>query len=150
MRWERSDVTRAAAELERDALVASIARAEVELDRMRNRLEEVDREIGGWTATNYDREGNVVNVVRSRKPAPLRHPQRARQGVPVRRHWDAPVRATQAAAHPAGTLLRCSACGKTIIATGLEYAAICTNGDRHKATQMRPCQDAASRERDGR
>ena len=56
------------------------------------------------------------------------------------------MRATQAARHAAGTILRCAVCGTVLRCTGHELTALCTNGGRHRATQMRPCEDAESRD----
>ena len=39
----------------------------------------------------------------------------------------------------------CPACGQRQVATGREVAMFCTNGGRHRFTQMKPVADATAR-----
>lgn len=55
---------------------------------------------------------------------------------------------TAHATHQAGQLLRCPTCKTTLVCTGHEVTAICTNGGRHRAARMERVEDCASRERE--
>lgn len=52
------------------------------------------------------------------------------------------MRVVEAPAYPRGQTLACPVCGQRAIATGRELAVMCHN--RHRATLMRPVDDANS------